>query len=51
MWADSAYAPETWSVAPFKKPVNGQLTADQRTYNYWVAKVRRAWLSEVNKTN
>jgi hypothetical protein len=51
MWADSAYAPETWSVAPFKKPVNGQLTADQKTYNYWVSKVRRAWLSEVNKTN
>jgi hypothetical protein len=23
MWADSAYTPETWSVAPFKKPVNG----------------------------
>jgi len=39
MWADSAYAPEVWSVAPFKKPVNGQLTADQRTYNYWVSKV------------
>jgi hypothetical protein len=38
MWADSAYPPETWSVAPFKKPVNGQLTADQRTYNYWVSK-------------
>ena len=39
MWADSAYPPETWSVAPFKKPINGQLTADQRTYNYWVSKV------------
>jgi hypothetical protein len=38
MWADSAYPPETWSVAPFKKPINGQLTADQRTYNYWVSK-------------
>jgi hypothetical protein len=39
MWADSAYPPETWSVAPFKKPINGQLTPDQRTYNYWVSKV------------
>src|SRR6266403_1821703 len=39
MWADSAYSPETWSVSPFKKPVNGQLTANQRTYNYWVSKV------------
>ncbi len=29
MWADLAYPPEMWSVAPFKKPVNGQLTADQ----------------------
>ena len=40
MWADSAYPPETWSVGPFKKPVNGQLTADQKTFNYWVSKVR-----------
>jgi hypothetical protein len=39
MWADSTYAPEVWSVAPFKKPVNRQLTVDQRTYNYWVSKV------------
>lgn len=40
MWADSAYPPETWSVGPFKKPINGQLSADQRTFNYWVSKVR-----------
>ena len=39
MWADSAYTPEMWSIVPFKKPANGQLTADQRTYNYWVSKV------------
>ena len=39
MWADSTYPPETWSIAPFKKPINGQLTTDQRTYNYWVSKV------------
>jgi hypothetical protein len=38
MWADSAYPPEMWSVAPFKKPINRQLTTDQRTYNYWVSK-------------
>ena len=43
MWADSAYAPETWSVTPFKKPINRQLTADQRTYNYWVLKVSNAF--------
>jgi hypothetical protein len=39
MWADSAYPPETWSVAPFRKPINRKLTLDQRTYNYWVSKV------------
>ena len=39
IWADSTYPPETWSVLPFKKPVNGQLTSDQRTFNYWVSKV------------
>jgi DDE superfamily endonuclease len=39
MWVDSAYPPETWSVSLFKKPVNGQLTSDQRTFNYWVSKV------------
>jgi len=50
MWADSAYPPETWSIAPFKKPVNGQLTADQRTYNYWVSKVRHVPLSELKET-
>jgi DDE superfamily endonuclease len=49
MWADSAYTPETWSVAPFKKPVNGQLTADQRTYNYWVSKVSYLLPSELNE--
>jgi hypothetical protein len=50
MWADSAYTPETWSVAPFKKPVNGQLTADQRTYNYWVSKVSYTHL-ELNESH
>jgi len=50
MWADSAYTPEAWSVAPFKKPVNGQLTADQRTFNYWVSKVSCPQLSELNES-
>jgi hypothetical protein len=49
MWADSAYMPETWSVALFKKPVNRQLTADQRTYNYWVSKVSYMPCSTLNK--
>jgi hypothetical protein len=50
MWADTAYPPETWSVAPFKKPIHGQLTADQKTYNYWVAKVSHTSL-HTNKPN
>src|SRR5712672_1443797 len=49
MWADSAYTPEAWSVAPFKKPVNGQLTADQRTFNYWVSKVSCPQLSDTRR--
>jgi hypothetical protein len=32
MWADSAYPPEMWSVTPFKKPVNGHLTAYRYAY-------------------
>jgi len=51
MWADSAYPPETWSVAPFKKPVNGQLTADQRTYNYWVSKASHILHSKPGKSH
>ena len=48
MWADSAYPPETWSVGPFKKPINGQLTADQRSFNFWVSKVRYIHLSMIS---
>src|SRR5882757_6160284 len=51
MWADSAYPPETWSVSPFKKPVNGQLSADQRTYNYWVSKVRHVFPSRARRSS
>ena len=47
MWADSAYPPETWSVAPFKKPVNGQLTADQRMFNYWVSRASHTQPSNI----
>ena len=51
MWADSAYPPETWSVSPFKKPINGQLTADQRTYNYWVSKASSTLHSKLDKSH
>ena len=49
MWADFAYTPKMWSVALFKKPVNGQLTADQRTYSYWVSKVSYVLSSKLNE--
>ena len=39
IWADSAYPAETWCVAPFRKPIGGELSADQRTYNYHVSRV------------
>ena len=39
IWADSAYPAETWCVAPFRKPAGGELSHDQRTYNYHVSKV------------
>ena len=45
----TVYTPETWSVAPFKKPINEQLTADQRTYNYWVSKVSYVSCSKLNE--
>ncbi len=39
IWSDSAYPAETWCVAPFRKPAGGELSPDQRTYNYHVSKV------------
>ena len=51
MWADSTYPPETWSISPFKKPVNGQLTADHKTFNYWVSKVSCTQPSTFNKSH
>jgi len=40
IWADLVYPAETWCVAPFRKPIGGELSADQRTYNYHVSRVR-----------
>ena len=34
IWADSAYPTETWCVSPYKKPIGGDLTPDQQTFNY-----------------
>ncbi|KAG2050542.1 hypothetical protein BDR06DRAFT_862570, partial [Suillus hirtellus] len=34
LWADSVYAARIWCVPPYKWPVGGSLTAEQRTFNY-----------------
>ncbi|KAG2338220.1 hypothetical protein BDR05DRAFT_848810, partial [Suillus weaverae] len=39
VWADSAYPLEPWCIAPFKRPRNGWLTKDQKTFNYHLSKV------------
>jgi len=39
IWADSAYPLEQWCIPPFKKPRNGQLTKNQKTFNYHLSKV------------
>jgi hypothetical protein len=39
VWADSAYPLETWCIPPFKKPHNGRLTRDQKSFNYYLSKV------------
>ncbi|KAG2057200.1 hypothetical protein BDR06DRAFT_878412, partial [Suillus hirtellus] len=39
LWADSAYAVQTWCVTPFKQPLGGNLTRDQKTFNYHLSKV------------
>ncbi|KIJ05564.1 hypothetical protein PAXINDRAFT_93291, partial [Paxillus involutus ATCC 200175] len=33
LWADSAYPSHKWCVVPFKKPVGGTLSVDQKTFN------------------
>jgi hypothetical protein len=39
LWADSAYPSEMWSVSPFKRPARGELSHDQKTFNYHLSKV------------
>ncbi|KAG2335780.1 hypothetical protein BDR05DRAFT_978902 [Suillus weaverae] len=39
IWADSAYPLEKWCIVPFKKPRNGMLTKDQKTFNYHLSTV------------
>ena len=40
VWADAAYLVDTWCITPFKKPVGGELSLDQKTFNYYLSKVR-----------
>lgn len=39
IWADSAYPLEKWCIPPFKKPRNGRLTRDQKTFNIHLSRV------------
>ncbi|KAG2071048.1 hypothetical protein BDR04DRAFT_987794, partial [Suillus decipiens] len=39
IWADSTYPLEPWCITPFKKPCNGWLRKDQKTFNYYLSKV------------
>ena len=40
LWADSAYASQTWCATPFKKPVGGRLGQDKRTFHQNLSTVR-----------
>ena len=40
IWADSAYPVRPWCVPPFKKPRNGELSQDQKRFNYRLSTVR-----------
>jgi hypothetical protein len=39
VWADSTYPLSTWCITPFKMPHNGCLTANQRTFNFYLSSV------------
>ncbi|EGO04427.1 hypothetical protein SERLA73DRAFT_68108 [Serpula lacrymans var. lacrymans S7.3] len=39
IWADSAYPSEKWCVVPFKKPPGGQITHNQKVFNYHLSKI------------
>ncbi|KAG2343744.1 hypothetical protein BDR05DRAFT_860535, partial [Suillus weaverae] len=40
IWADSAYPLEPWCIPPFKKPPNGALTSNQKSFNTTLSRVR-----------
>ncbi|KAH7917755.1 hypothetical protein BV22DRAFT_1025806, partial [Leucogyrophana mollusca] len=39
LWADSMYGLQTWCVVPFKRPPQGDLTPDQKKFNYYLSKI------------
>lgn len=41
IWGDSAYYPvRPWCIPPFKTPTNGELTRQQKQFNYLLSSVR-----------
>lgn len=40
IWADSAYPVRRWCVPPFKKPRDGELSREQKHFNYFLSVVR-----------
>ena len=39
LWADTACGCHFWCIVPFKKPAGGNLTRDQKKFNYHLSKV------------
>ncbi|KZT70061.1 hypothetical protein DAEQUDRAFT_668173, partial [Daedalea quercina L-15889] len=42
IWADSAYTLAAWLITPFKKPRGGELTPEQKRFNYYLSKIHVA---------
>ena len=40
IWADSAYPIRRWCITPFRKPRNGELSREQKRFNYRLSTVR-----------
>lgn len=40
MWADAAYPLYPWCIPPFKKPIDGELTTEQRHFNFFLSTIR-----------
>lgn len=40
IWADTAYPIQPWCIAPYKKPTRGELSSQQKDFNYNISKIR-----------